>query len=362
MALNKGNLRFCTIEHNDTTYDVAVVVSSLDELDNILQEWAIATIGETLNLPEELIANKDATEVVTALDVDNFAYLKSPVSKYMDMPRSAGVSGEFPALPVALDANGLYAMPSIKVFLYSEAGYTGYFGEYSVEAATLQLVAGANILCVAFNNGVPIYQAYTDLSSVDDSSVIPVAYVLSFAGALFVTPLGQAGYGLAEKLLKLNRLLNRFEIVGGFGLTVTNLYVALSSLVVSNGIDALTTLDMDTSLSTNDLYMFYRDASSAWQNTKVAQLSNTKCQGTGLVDMTAGQFVVHHLYRVPSKLLLFTVPSAAFATAQDAINSAIPAALPAEISSSAVLVGRAIIGQGATTAIVQKVQKTAFGI
>ena len=362
MALNKGNLRFCTIEHEDTTYDVAVVVSSLDELDNILQEWAIATIGETLNLPEELIANKDATEVVTSLDIDNFAYLKSPVSKYMDMPRSAGVSGEFPGLPVALDGNGLYAMPAIKAFLYSEENFSGYFGEYSVEAATLQLVAGANFICVTFNKGVPIYQAYTDLSTVNGSSVIPVAYVLSFAGTLFVAPLGQTGYGLAEKLHKLHTFMNRFEIVGGFNLSVSDLYVVLSSLVITNGIGSIATLDMDTSLATNDLYMFYKDSSSAWQSEKVSKLSNAKCQGVGLVDLTAGQYVVHHLYRVPSKLLLFTVPSAAFATVQDAINSAIPSALPSTVSESAVLVGRAIVGQGATTAIVQKVQKTAFGI
>lgn len=361
--INKGNLRFCTIIHDSKTYDVAVVVSALDDLDGILQEWAIATIGETLNLPEELVENKDATEVVSSLDVDSFAYLKSPVSKYMDMPRAAGISGTPPALPTAVDVNGLYPMPAAKVFLYSEIDFSGYFGEYSVEAANIQLSPGANFIGVTFNNGVPIYQSYQSLSLLNYSSSVPVAYVLSFAGTLFVSSVGQSGYGLAEKLHKLNILLNRFEIVGDFTLAAPSLYVSLSASVFSNGVGTIDTLAIDTALANNDMYLFYKDASSEWQNTKVTQLSNAKCQGVGLVDLSTGQYVVHHIYRMPdaTKLLLFTVPSKAYDSVLDAINSA-PLTPPSMIAESSVLVGRAIVKQGESTATIQKVQKIAFGI
>jgi hypothetical protein len=361
--ISKKNLRLCNILHESKSYDILVAVDVLDQIDNVLQEWALTNLGEALDLPQELVFCKDITEVLTAYEVDNFAYLQSSTSSYMDMPRYAGLSGLFPTLPDIL-VGGYYVMPEAVAFLYSEAGFSGYFGEYNVAEADLSVSAGVNYIGITFNSGLPIFQVYSDFSSFNFSSIIPVAAVLSFAGTLYNIPLGQSGYAAPEKLHKLALALKKFDIVGTFTLTGTSRYVQLSAITVSNGIETLSVPAVDTQLAVNDMYMYYRDGSSVWQNTKITQLSNSQYQGSGLQSLSPGEYVVHSLFRVPdqSKLLIFTVPSTKYSTVQDAINSAEAQDLPDIIKNSAVLVGRAIIVEAGSAAIIQKVQKTSFGI
>ena len=365
MAASRKNLRYCNVLHAGKYYDIMVAVDTLDQVDDILQAWALEELADTLDLPEELLINKDITEVLTTLDIDSFAYVSAPVSKYMDLPRYSGISGDYPTLPTALNGSSLYVMPAIMVFLNSEVDFSGYFGEYSVATASLALSAGLNYIGVTFNAGTPIFQAYTSHTSFNYSSIIPVAAVLSFGGAIYNIPLGETGYGLPEKLRKLNTLLQPFEIVGSFTLTATDLYVQLSAMSVSNGVEVISALAVDTESSLNDMYQYYLDGSSVWQSTKVTQLSNSQYQSSGgLASLSPGEYVVHNLYRVmdAAKLLIFTVPSNKFTSLQNALNSEEIVTIPDAVKNTAVLVGRAIVGQAENTAVIQKVQRSAFGV
>lgn len=368
MAVNRKNLRYCQVTYLNKLYDVIVAIASLDEIDNILQEWAINKFGSTavLDLPSALVLNKDITEVLTTLDVDGYTYLQSPVAAYMDMPRYTGISGDLPVFPTALNLDGKYVIPTCLAFLWSEPAFEGYFGEYIIpESQAFTLTEGANYIGINFNTGAPVYTIYSDFSSINFSSIIPVVTVLNFASGISVIPFGQTGYGLPEKRLKLQTDINHFSVIDPYTLTATDLYVQLGEIVVSNGSAEITCEAVDTETVDNDMYLHYKDSSSIWQETKVTQIDNLQYQGaSGLANLGSGEFVVNNIFRVPGSVnpLLFSVLSGKFTSLQNALNSKDVTDLPPMFKGTAVLVGRVIVEKSAATATVQVLQKNPWGV
>ena len=365
MAVNKLNLRHCQILYGKTTYDIMIAVSDLCEVDSILQDWALDKLNVTLDLPSALVMNEDVTDVITNLEIDEYVYIESPVSAYMRFPRFAGVSGVFPTLPTVL-VDGYYVIPTCLAFLWSLPAQQGYFGEYIVpESQNFTLSAGMNYFGISFNSGSPMYQIYTSWASMDFSTVIPVAKVLYFGGSIYNIPWPQEGDGAAEKIIKSLNRKKAFEILDPYTLALDNLSVQLGAINVQHGVDEIACSAVDTSLTGNDMYLYYLNSSLAWLMTKVAQISNSQYQdpSTGIQTLTPGKFVANYLYRavVGTQLLMFYVLSDEFDTAQDAMNAAAPTNLPPNISGAAVCVGRVILAQGTTTGVIQMVAKTQFG-
>ena len=361
MSTLKKNLRVCQVLHATKYYDIIVAVDTLDEIDNILQDWALENLDELLDLPEDLVYNKDITEVITTLDIDNFAYLQSAVSSYMDMPRYAGLSNEAVTFPTTL-TNGLYVMPEVYAYLYSEAEFQGYFGEYIVPEVGLSLVEGLNFICIRFNLGVPEYINYPTTASIDYSSIIPVLTVISFAGSLYLIPFGKTGYGLPEMLLQ-NHLTP--EIVGAFTLeTDGSNYIQLSELTAKRGILEKVCEACDTS-GADDLYLYYKDGSLNWQKSAKTTINNTQYQQSAgaLGTLGAGDFVVNYIYRLISDTdkMLFIVLSDSFDSLAAAKESENVYDIPDVLENTAVLVGRMIVEQASVAPVVQKVQRVWFG-
>lgn len=359
------NLRYCEVLHNGTYYDVMIGVNDLDEVNNILQEWALATLGESISLPEALTKNQDITEVLTTKDIDNFVYVESAVSSYMDFPRFAGLSGTFPTLPKVL-VTSKYVIPESSAFLYSTATFSGIFGEYEIASAEFTLVENeANFIGIDYNSGSPVYVLYPDASSFNYSSIIPVCIVLYFDSEINVIPFGQAGYGLPEKLLEIQKKRKEFDIVSNFTLNNSGLYVELGSLTVSNGTTEIDCLAMDTETTDNDMWLYYRDAFNVWQKIQVTQIDNLQYQTTssGLSNLSVGEFVVNYIYRVidDTNLLIFSVLSNKFTSLSDAKESENITNLPDVIKESAVLVGRLIVERSSSSPTVQKIQKVSWG-
>jgi hypothetical protein len=362
-TISRKNLRYCQVTYLSRLYDVLVAVATLDEVDNVLQEWALNKWGVTLDLPAACLVNKDITEVLTSVVIDSYAYLKSPSSSYMEIPRYAGIKGTYPTLPTALDDDDKYVCPETDVFIYSLAGQDGVLGEYSVAELALTPNVGINFLGISYASAVPVWVFYTAETSIDYSSIIPVATVLYFESTVFNIPFGQTGYGLAEKNLKVRNRRKKFEILDTYTLANSGLYVELSALTVSTGVEEIDCLAMDTETLLNDMYLYYKDSSQVWQKSKVTTLDNAQYQSaSGLDNLAGGEFVINNIYRVVSEdgLLMFNVLSNKFATAQLAMNNG-EVEIPAIIRDSAVCVGRFIIEQGSSSPVVQKVQKVVFG-
>ena len=365
MASNKKNLRYCQVLYSGTYYDIMVAVSDLDEIDQILQDWAINKFSAELDLPAALVMNKDASEVLTSIDADNYVYIDSPVSAYMEMPRYAGVSGTFPTLPTVLNGSGYYVVPACLAYLYSEADQAGYFGEYIIEQSqNFTLTAGMNFIGITFNAGTPIYQIYTSFSSFDFSSIIPIASVLYFGGVIYNTPFGQTGYGLSEKTIEIMGRRKRFDILDPYTLAMSGLYAELGLLTTGYGVNEYTLQAMDTETSGHDLYLYYLNSGLAWTSSKISTLSNSQYQSplTGIQTLAGGKYVINYLFRAvdPTLRLMFYVLSNTFDTLQAAIDSPEITDIPDAIKYSSVCVGRVIILQGASTGTVQIVQKIAF--
>jgi hypothetical protein len=361
MAMTRKNIRVCEVLHDGTYYDVLVAVDNLDEVDDILQEWALdnSDIGEALDLPEALIYNKDITEVIKSLDIDNFAYVKSTTPVYMDIPRYAGVTGTFPTFPTTL-TDGLFVMPACAARLYSLPNFLGTFGEFTIPSVGLAITEGLNYIGIRYNSGVPEYIKYTSDSSFDYSSIIPVAVVLSFSSVRYIIPYGQFGDGLPEKILSQNV---DPVIKSGFTLDTDTNYVELSALSVRKGTKDMAMLAVDTSAVNNDMFL-YSTNGATWTKSAVTTINNTQFQGAaGLETLGSGKVVVNQIYRLldESAKMLFIVLSGSFDTAAEAIASDMIYDIPDVISDTAVLVGRAIVEKDSTSPVVQKVQKVSFG-
>lgn len=358
------NLRYCEVLHDSVYYDVMVAVNDLDEVNDILQEWALTSNGpgELLNLPEELIKNTDAKEInLTSKTLNSFVYVKSSSTGILDAVKTAGIYGTFPTLPKVLVASE-YVMPACTAYLWSTANFSGVFSGYNIATASFTLVENqVNYIGIDYNSGTPQYTLYADQSSFNYSSIIPVCAVMYFSSELNVIPFGNAGEGLAEKLLLNQTNRKEFEITTDFTLNHSTLYVELSALTVSNGTIDVDCLIMDTETASNDMYLWYKDGSSVWQTTLANQINNTQYQGdgTGLQSLGAGEFVINYLYRVidDTNLLLFNVLSGSYASLAAAKEADMITDLPDAIKEGAVLVGRMIVEQGSSSPTVQKIQR-----
>ncbi len=73
----KNNLRLCVVKHEGKSYNVFIGVETLDDVDDILQEWAKEAISpETvLDLPAALISNTDVSQINALPKVDSYVYL-----------------------------------------------------------------------------------------------------------------------------------------------------------------------------------------------------------------------------------------------------------------------------------------------
>ena len=357
------NLRYCEVLHDSVYYDVMVGVNDLDEVNDVLQEWALAnsSIGEALDLPAALTKNLDITEVLTAKDIDNFVYVKSAISSYMDKPRFAGVSGDFPTLPKVLVVSE-YVMPEITAAIYSLPDFKGVFGEFTIDSLGLTLVSDeVNFIGVSYNSGFPIFVRYNSAESFDYSSIIPVAMVLYFDGELNVIPIGQLANGLPEKLIQVQKKRSEFAITDDFTIASgAGNYVELSALEVSNGVETIDCLAMDTETADNDMFLWYKDGSAVWQNVASDTINNTQYQGAaGLATLGSGKFVINYIYRVidDANLLIFNILSGSFDSLAAAKESDMITDIPDPIKEGCILVGRFIVEKSSLSPTVQKIQR-----
>ena len=359
------NLRYCEVLHDSTYYDVMLAVNNLDEVNDILQEWALTSDGpgEALNLPEELIKNQDASEInISAKSINKFVYVKSASTGYMDSPYYAGVVGTFPTLPKVLVASK-YVVPACVANLWSTATFSGTFSSYNVASGSFTLTENeVNYIGIDYNSGTPQYTLYTDQSSFNYSSIVPVCAVLYFNSELNVIPLGSAGNGLPEKLLLNQKYRKEFDIITDFTLAEgAERYVELGAITVSNGVTTIDLDAMDTETAENDMWLWYKDGSSVWQRSQSNQINNTQYQGagTGLQSLGAGEFVINYIYRVidDENLTIFNVLSTNYASLALAKDSDMITDLPDAIKEGCVLVGRFIVEQATDAPTVQKIQR-----
>jgi hypothetical protein len=290
-------------------------------------------------------------------------YLRPPFSRTADVIKYAGLS-EPKDYPTALK-DGWYICPSVRAYLYSQPEFKGFFGEYFIPEASLELSTGINHLGITYNDGKPCYNLYTYTKSFNFSDVIPVAEIYFFDGKISVAPYAVSGQGLAEKINSLNAL-SQFAIYGHYNIGSDGLHVWVSSLTAGkNGLPLQECEAIDTGASGTDMYLFYLDDHHKWQYEKVTGINNQSYQDSagGLSPLLADEYVVNYIYRLVSGTanVVFVLLSGKYDSEQDALADVYGEIPPEIIESSAVCIGRMIIKfNEPTPAVIQKVKKIIF--
>jgi hypothetical protein len=366
MASNKKNLRVCEVKATDNKiYNLFIGVDTLDQVNDIIQQWALDEFGETLDLPTALILNQDITDLSKVPATDNYVYLQAPVSAYMEVSRYAGVKLPLPTFPIELNGSDQYVMPEHNAFLFSEIDFGGFFGEYVIPEQAFTLSEGVNYIGVTYNTGSPIWQIYSSFSSFNFSSIIPALIVLNFEDTLYITPIGGSGTGAPEQLLKTRNSREKFNILDFFTLANNTKNIQLGAITVSYGLNEIDCLAVDTGAVGEDMYLYFKDSSQIWQKSKITDYIDTQYQSaSGLAALVGGEFVINNIYRVvdETQKLLFVTLSNKFTSQADAEKAELDTDLPDIISASSVLVGRFIVEESNVSLLKQKVQKVNFGV
>jgi len=261
--------------------------------------------------------------------------------------------------------NGQINLPAVKVALYNNANNIEPIAIYDVPSGTTG-VGGisaltnndTNYIVIEYNGGSPRYSVST-VDTVNDSSIVLYMVVYRLNNFVHTLEFGNQGAGLANKLNDRFIMTDRFGYESGLtlGLSGSTGVITLSAGVAWNGpnrqsLDGLNSID-------DFLFKNYHISGSWTADTSGDYINNTYYDnGTNIVAATAGKYLVNWYYRGQeiNDHIYEVYGNSEYDTVALAEASAQPA-LPELITSHAFLVGRIIVGVGATTGITQ----TAFG-
>lgn len=244
--------------------------------------------------------------------------------------------------------------------LYSTSDYTGPIKQYTIPGATFTLTDNAmNYIVADYNGGSPIIRNVLSLSTIDDSSVIPIFSIFRVGNNLHNINWDSLGKGLPNKLNRRERVLRRFEIESGLTLSeaATRLVNTTSGVVWYGGV----ALPLEAAASNLDHTHIWYHSNGAWTFTPTTQYDNNNYDnGTNLTALTANRYSVNWIFRGVYQGVSATniVLGTGDYTLAQAVAAPLPA-LPSFISTTNILVGRIIVQKGATSATqIDQVQAT----
>jgi len=243
---------------------------------------------------------------------------------------------------------------SVQAFLFSTATFTGDFRKFTIPAATGLALADqtTTYLVVKYNGGSPVFDVTLNVADINGSDVAGAA--LLFRNGTEVHH-QSVNWGLAPASRNNRRLIQTRRYERGMGLSLgesTGRVITLTSGVIWYGVtEYLETAQTSASNNTE----FWYHVAGVWTKSVVSVYNNSQYDnGTNLVTLSGAgtQYAVNWVYRyidgdaLPK--LAYVLGGGNYNLAQ-AVASGSPAP-PAILSQMAILVGRIIVAQGASTA------------
>ena len=243
---------------------------------------------------------------------------------------------------------------SVDVVLFSQTGWAGDFKTYTVPAVTgLTLTdQSANYLVVSYNSGNPVYSVVTDVSLIDNSSIVGASLLWRNGTQVHYQPIDW-GRSTASRLNRRLVQTNRYQWASGLALgESTGNVITVGAGVIWYGVTQYSET-LQTSASSNA--EFWHHSSGNWTSSAVSTYNNTQYDnGTNLVTLSGAgtQYAVNWVYRYIDGSVM---PKLAYIMGSGNYNlsSAIASTSPTPppiLSTMAILVGRIIVAQGASTA------------
>lgn len=229
----------------------------------------------------------------------------------------------------------------------------GKIKRFNIAGQTLTMVDNTNQFIVAdYNSGSPIIYSTTDVTAVNETTVIPVYTIYRRGTVLHILEWDELGDALGNKTHQSIVKTQRFRVEpGGLGLgEAATRYVTVGGGTVWHG--AVKTVLAAVNSSTATMWLAYHVA-GVWTFSAITQYNNTQWDdGTSLQTLPGGEYAVNFIYRVvgtnDDNMVVFLGQGAY--SLGEAQASQPPANLPAEVLSHGILVGRIIVSQGASTA------------
>lgn len=229
----------------------------------------------------------------------------------------------------------------------------GKIKRFNIAGQTLTMVDNTNQFIVAdYNSGSPIIYSTTDVTVINETTVIPVYTIYRRGTVLHILEWDELGDALGNKTHQSIVKTQRFRVEpGGLGLgEAATRYVTVGGGTVWHG--AVKTVLAAVNSSTATMWLAYHVA-GVWTFSAITQYNNTQWDdGTSLQTLPGGKYAVNFIYRVvgtnDDNMVVFLGQGAY--SLGEAQASQPPANLPAEVLSHCILVGRIIVNQGGSTA------------
>lgn len=235
--------------------------------------------------------------------------------------------------------------------LYANSDGTGKIKSYVIAGNTFTLTdLTTNYIVANYNAGSPVLQVITDVTLINETTIIPVFTIYRQGTILHVFEWDQLGDALTNKIHKSIVKTQRYRLESGLGIgeAATRL-VTVGSGTVWTG--AVPTVAAAFNSSVNTLRFAYHVA-GVWNFSVITQYNNTQYDdGTNLQTTSGGKYVVNFVYRsIGTDNECFIVLGNLNYGLGDAQVAQPPPNLPSVITSHCILVGRIIVQQGNTTA------------
>lgn len=284
-----------------------------------------------------------------------------------DGAETAGVTGDILGEIEAL-AGPIFMAPAFTVRLFDNNNFQGDASEFPMVSQSIAIPDdGLRRYVCASRTGTTVSIILVDQAnvySINFSNIIPLWRVARFGSEIHQTNYNNAGDGLASKqeFMLLRTEPYRMSIEGGLACTLTGRNIALTGAEVFFGHHRVSVLPFN---ATTDAVLDWYHVAGAWAFTKTAtgfQFPNTTYDnGTALVAMGTNKWGAVFVYRTvgDDKEIIVVRGNSEANTTEAARLIGIPPT-PDLAQWHAILVGRVIFQQGATTGTWEAYSKATF--
>lgn len=330
----------------------------------------VVTLSKMANLPSQtLIGNNTGSSSV-------------PLALTANQVRSMLVSytpGCIDVNPPALTdtGSGVVSVAACNVALYKTIDFTGITYTFSVPTANLTVPSGTErYLCVQYNSSTDnATYVLLDSEALITGSNITCLYVVwnaptgtGGAAEIHSISLDSRGLGLPTKTADMMTRTHPYTLAFNNSLTVSETStpvprtILVTGAVVYAGIDAQMVYAFDSSVVNNRLTQVAPSAGT-YAYTNTTQYNNTQySDGSNLQTLGSNRYGVRWLYRTigDSKQVFVVIGTSNASNIATAQAESIPSGLPSIVQDHAVLVGRIIVQNGASSGVVENVASTVF--
>ena len=242
--------------------------------------------------------------------------------------------------------SGSVQIAARSVSLYATDDFSGERLVYDLEEATFLLTDGVTTYIVAeYNNGSPIFNAYSDVSIINQSSVVPVFTIFRDGSRICILGWGALSKGLANKLHARLVKTRRFERESGLAISESNIReLNITSGVVWIGGHSVNIAAFNS--VANTCYLVTKNNGN-WIKEVVTQYPNNAYQdGDNVNTLNNNNFGVIWVFKYvssTSNILHLLLGTESYSKESYALTSEIPTDIPAFLPSNTILIGRIIV-------------------